>query len=96
MVRLLFLSGPLAMLSTEFGWVYAEVGRQPWILRGYMTVDEAATTSPQIGLMFIFFLALYIVLGTLCVIVLRKLFKGKPAEEELEKRYPTIEEGDKE
>ncbi|MGP4066646.1 cytochrome ubiquinol oxidase subunit I [Oceanobacillus sp. M65] len=96
MVRLLFLSGPLAMLSTEFGWVYAEVGRQPWILRGYMTVDEAATTSPQIGLMFIFFLVLYIVLGTLCVIVLRKLFKGKPAEEELEKRYPTIEEGDKE
>ncbi|MDN8782629.1 cytochrome ubiquinol oxidase subunit I, partial [Staphylococcus aureus] len=28
------LTGPLAMLAIEFGWFLAEMGRQPWILRG--------------------------------------------------------------
>ncbi|WP_461176758.1 cytochrome ubiquinol oxidase subunit I [Virgibacillus ainsalahensis] len=91
---LLVLSGPLAFLAIEFGWLYAEFGRQPWILRGYMTVDEAATSSPYIGLMFFLFLGLYIVLGTLCVVTLRKIFRNNPVEEELEKKYPSIEKGD--
>lgn len=28
------------MLAIELGWFYAEVGRQPWILRGYMRVSD--------------------------------------------------------
>lgn len=95
---LIALSGPLAMLAIELGWFFAELGRQPWILRGYMTVEEAATSSPYVGLMFFLFLALYIVLGTLCVITLRKLFRNNPAEFELEKKYPdmkmSIEKGE--
>lgn len=94
MLSLIAISGPLAFLAIEFGWIYAEEGRQPWIIRGYMTVEEAATSSPYIGLMFFLFLGLYIVLGTLCVITLRKMFRNNPAEEELEKQYPTIEKGD--
>ncbi|SHF72392.1 cytochrome ubiquinol oxidase subunit I [Ornithinibacillus halophilus] len=96
MLSLIVLSGPLAMLAIEFGWVFAEEGRQPWIIRGYMTVEEAATTSPYVGLMFILFLGLYIVLGVLCVVILRKLFRNSPVEDELEKQYPTIEKGDSE
>lgn len=90
----ILLSGPLAFLAIEFGWIYAEEGRQPWIIRGYMTVEEAATNSPYIGLMFFMFLGLYIVLGTLCVATLRKLFRNNPVEEELEKQYPSIEKDD--
>ncbi|OCA87046.1 cytochrome ubiquinol oxidase subunit I [Pseudobacillus wudalianchiensis] len=81
-------SGPLAMLAIEFGWIYAEVGRQPWILRGYMKVSEAATTGDGVGLTFILFALLYLVLGVLCVIVLIRMFKNTPAEAELEKRFP--------
>ena len=91
MLWLVVLSGPLAMLAVELGWFYAELGRQPWILRGYMKVEEAATSSPYVGLMFILFLGLYIVLGTLCVVTLRKLFKNNPVEFELEKTYPELE-----
>ncbi|TGU69171.1 cytochrome ubiquinol oxidase subunit I, partial [Mesorhizobium sp. M00.F.Ca.ET.186.01.1.1] len=47
LLSLIVLGGPLSMLAIEFGWVFAEVGRQPWILRGYMTVSEAATTEPH-------------------------------------------------
>ncbi|UOQ93019.1 cytochrome ubiquinol oxidase subunit I [Halobacillus shinanisalinarum] len=88
--------GPLAMLAIEFGWIYAEVGRQPWIIRGFMTVAEGATTSPHVGLMFLLFLGLYTVLGIGCIVVLRKIFKNNPAELELEGRYPNVKESDKE
>ncbi len=96
MLYLIALSGPLALMAIEFGWIYAEEGRQPWIIRGYMTVEEAATSSPYVTHMFFLFLALYIVLGTLCVITLRKLFRNNPAEEELEKHYPSLKKGDDE
>ncbi|WP_201716789.1 cytochrome ubiquinol oxidase subunit I [Rossellomorea arthrocnemi] len=81
-------SGPMAMMAIEFGWIYAEVGRQPWILRGYMKVAEAATKADGVGLTFALFVGLYILLGILCVVVLIKLFKNKPAEAELEQRFP--------
>lgn len=84
------MAGPLSMLAVEFGWVYAEVGRQPWILRGFMTVTEGATTSPYVGWMFLLFLALYVVLGTGCIVVLRKMFKDNPAELELERLFPQV------
>ncbi|MCA1056602.1 cytochrome ubiquinol oxidase subunit I [Rossellomorea aquimaris] len=81
-------SGPLAMLAIEFGWIYAEVGRQPWILRGYMKVADAATKADGVGLTFAMFVALYVLLAILCVVVLIKMFKNKPAEAELEQRFP--------
>lgn len=84
MLRLIALSAPLAFLGVELGWFYAEIGRQPWIIRGVMTVEEAATTSPTVRTLFFVFLLLYIVLGIMCVIVLRRLFNNKPAEVELE------------
>ncbi|TDL35197.1 cytochrome ubiquinol oxidase subunit I [Jeotgalibacillus sp. S-D1] len=81
-------SGPLAMIAIECGWILAEIGRQPWILRGIMKVDEAATTSGDVGIALAMFLLLYGVLGTFCVTVLIKMFKNRPPEAELEKRYP--------
>ncbi|GAA0446177.1 cytochrome ubiquinol oxidase subunit I [Lentibacillus halophilus] len=96
LLSLIFLSGPLAVLAIEFGWIYAEEGRQPWIIRGYMTVEEAVTSSSYVPHMFVLFFVLYVVLGTLCVVTLRKLFRNNPAEVELEKHYPTITKGDDE
>lgn len=78
--------GPLSLLAIELGWFYAEVGRQPWILRGYMRVSEAATTNPDVGITFWMFAALYLLLGIICLFVLSRLFRNKPAELELEER----------
>ncbi|WP_017688422.1 cytochrome ubiquinol oxidase subunit I [Paenibacillus sp. PAMC 26794] len=85
MLRMVALSAPLAFLAVEMGWFYAEVGRQPWIIRGYMRVEEAATSSPSVRILFFVFLLLYIVLGVICVLVLRRLFNNNPAELEMEK-----------
>ncbi|KKC47783.1 cytochrome ubiquinol oxidase subunit I [Paenibacillus sp. VTT E-133280] len=78
--------GPLSLLAIELGWFYAEVGRQPWIIRGYMKVSDAVTTNPNVGVTFWLFAALYALLGVICLFVLGRLFRNKPAEMELEER----------
>jgi cytochrome d ubiquinol oxidase subunit I len=83
LLRLILWGGPLSMLAIEFGWIYAEIGRQPWILRGYMKTSEGATTSDHVGLMLIMFSILYLILAITTIKVLRKLFRNYPAEAEL-------------
>ncbi|GIQ62749.1 hypothetical protein PACILC2_13170 [Paenibacillus cisolokensis] len=78
--------GPLSLLAIELGWFYAEVGRQPWILRGYLRVFDAATTNAHVDIAFWLFAGLYAVLGIVCLFVLVRLFRNKPAELELEMR----------
>jgi cytochrome bd ubiquinol oxidase subunit I len=87
LLRGLALTGPLAMINIELGWMIAEIGRQPWILRGYMKVSEGATTAKGLGSMFWLFFALYVFLGVFCTIVIRKMFIHNSPEEELEYRF---------
>ncbi len=82
---LIVLGGPLSMLAIEAGWWLAEFGRQPWILRGMMTVSEAATTSNHVGLMFVLFALLYLILGIGTIVVLRRMYLHNPVENELAK-----------
>lgn len=79
-------AGPLALIAIEAGWWFTEVGRQPWILRGYMKTSEAATTSGQVDLMIILFAGLYFILGVGTIVVLTRMYKRNPVEKELEQR----------
>ncbi|MEI3604926.1 cytochrome ubiquinol oxidase subunit I [Pseudogracilibacillus sp. SE30717A] len=83
---LIVFGGPLSIIAIETGWWFAEVGRQPWILRGYMRTVEAATSSNQVDLMLILFSCLYLILGIGSVVVLQRMFKSNPVEHELEER----------
>ena len=83
---LLLAAGPLALVAIEAGWWFTEVGRQPWILRGYMKTADAATTSGQVDLMIILFAGLYIILGIGTVVVLTRMYKRNPVEKELADR----------
>ncbi|AFC27557.1 cytochrome D ubiquinol oxidase subunit 1 [Paenibacillus mucilaginosus 3016] len=76
-------AGPLAMITIELGWFFAEVGRQPWILRGYMKVADAATTSSHVDTMLLLFCLLYLVLGVTVVRVLSKLFRNYDVIQEM-------------
>ena len=40
-LRAAVVSGPLAAIALESGWVATEVGRQPWIVHGVMRTPEA-------------------------------------------------------
>lgn len=86
LLRCIVWSGPLAMIAIECGWIFAEAGRQPWILRGYMKTVHGATTASNVDWMLLLFSLLYMVLGFTAWIVLRKLFRSNTAEQEMAKR----------
>lgn len=83
---LIVLGGPLAMLAIELGWWFAEVGRQPWILRGIMRTEEAATKSGQVDTMLLLFAGLYLVLAIGSIVVLTRMFRKNTVEQELADR----------
>ncbi|MGA9226194.1 MAG: cytochrome ubiquinol oxidase subunit I [Mesobacillus sp.] len=83
---LLVLGGPLSILAIELGWWLAEVGRQPWILRGILRTEEAATTSGQVDTMLLMFAGLYLILGIGSVVVLTRMFRKNTVEQELADR----------
>lgn len=84
--RVIVLGGPLAILAIEAGWWMAEVGRQPWILRGIMRTAEGATTSDSVDIMLLLFSIVYLVLGIGSVVVLRRMFRNNPIEQEIADR----------
>ncbi|HDR2085527.1 TPA: cytochrome ubiquinol oxidase subunit I, partial [Staphylococcus aureus] len=79
----ILLTGPASMLAIEFGWFLTEMGRQPWIVRSYMRVAEAATQAGGITFVTILFGILYIILMYTCAYVLIRMFKNKPAYEDV-------------
>ena len=83
---LIVLGGPLSIIAIEAGWWMAEVGRQPWVLRGIMRTQDAATTSNHVDTMLILFALLYLILGVGSVVVLTRMFRKNPVEREIEDR----------
>lgn len=83
---IIVFGGPLALLAIEAGWWLAEVGRQPWVLRGLMKTAEGATTSDSVDLMLVLFAGLYLILGIGSIVVLTRMFKNNPIEQEIEDR----------
>ncbi|WP_047153101.1 cytochrome ubiquinol oxidase subunit I [Aneurinibacillus tyrosinisolvens] len=76
-------SGPMAVLGIEFGWIFACTGRQPWILYRIMLTAEAATKSGNLGLLFVLFVGVYLLLGVATIVVLRHYFRRHPLAKEL-------------
>jgi cytochrome d ubiquinol oxidase subunit I len=58
-LKIMLLSIPLPYLAIEFGWVLAEVGRQPWIVYGLMKTSDAV--SPIAGSQVLFSLIGFVV-----------------------------------
>jgi cytochrome d ubiquinol oxidase subunit I len=65
------VSGVLAIVCLEAGWVVTEVGRQPWTVRGLLLTRDAVTTSGNVWAFFTAALAMYIAVGAATVLVLR-------------------------
>ena len=72
-LRIVAVSGVLAIIAMEAGWIVTEVGRQPWIVQGIMRTEEAITGASGVWLTFSIVLVLYAVLGAATIIVLRRM-----------------------
>src|SRR5699024_6982890 len=86
------LTGPAAMIAIEAGWFLTEQGRQPWMVRGYLKVADAATQAGGLLLVTILFGILYFILLITSAYVLIRMFKNKPAYKDVEEN--TLERGD--
>ncbi|MDX6604148.1 MAG: cytochrome bd ubiquinol oxidase subunit, partial [Solirubrobacterales bacterium] len=85
-LRAVAVSGAGAVLALWSGWIVTEVGRQPWIVQGYMRTSEAVTDAGGIWFAFGLVLLLYAGLGAVAILVLRAMSRrwreGGPAETE--------------
>jgi len=66
-------SGVAAIAALECGWIVTEVGRQPWIVHGYMRVEEAVTGAEGLWWVFAATFAIYAAVGTAAILILRAL-----------------------
>jgi cytochrome bd ubiquinol oxidase subunit I len=72
-LRAVAVSGAGAIVALWAGWIVTEVGRQPWIVQGYMRTSEAVTEAEGVWFSFGLVLLLYAGLGTGAVLVLRAM-----------------------
>lgn len=78
-LKLFILSTPLGFLAVEAGWTLTEVGRQPWIIQGFMRTADAVTPMPGIKYTFILFTFVYVLLDLMVVFMLWRQIKSEGA-----------------
>lgn len=78
-LKTLLYSIPLPYLANEFGWIGAEVGRQPWaVYRVLRTSDAVSPSVPagQILFSFIMFFIVYLFLFIIFVYLMKRFVKS--------------------
>jgi len=84
---------PLPWLAAEFGWVLAEIGRQPWAIEGVLPtfLGASSLTVPQIWTTIIGFTLLYSTLAVIEVkLMLMTIRKGPYAGEPMPTAGPSL------
>jgi cytochrome bd ubiquinol oxidase subunit I len=80
-LRALVLGAPLGLIALEAGWVVTEVGRQPFIVQGVMRVRDAVTPVPRLEVSLAVTTLIYLVLGVIVLIMLRRHVLSAPVGE---------------
>ncbi|MRR52956.1 MAG: cytochrome ubiquinol oxidase subunit I [Deltaproteobacteria bacterium] len=81
LLRILLYSIPIPYLANQFGWLVAEIGRQPWIVYGVLRTSDAVSTSisvAQVTGSVIGFTLLYGFLGFVDIYLLVKYARKGP------------------
>jgi cytochrome d ubiquinol oxidase subunit I len=72
-LRAAAVSGVVAVVCMQAGWVVTEVGRQPWTVVGLLRTRDAVTTTGNVWAFFAGTMAIYAAVGTATVLVLRAM-----------------------
>lgn len=80
LLSFLALLTPAGFIAVEAGWVVTEVGRQPWIIHGFMRTADAVTPMPGLVIPFTIFTGLYLFLGVIAAWLLwAQIIRVRPA-----------------
>ena len=82
MLKIAVFSTPLPWLATSFGWMTAEIGRQPWTVFGLLPTSASVTPIHLTNVQgtFFLFLVTFVVLGLAELKILFRQVKIGPAE----------------
>ena len=67
LLRILVLALFLPYLANTTGWLLTEVGRQPWIVQGLMTVDKAVSPNVTVEMLAISLVGFTLIYGLLMI-----------------------------
>ncbi len=83
-LKAMVLAIPLPYLAIQFGWILAEVGRQPWIVYGLMKTSDAASpiAVSQVATSLVAFLLIYGLLGLIGLYLMVEHVKKGPEPED--------------
>jgi cytochrome d ubiquinol oxidase subunit I len=80
-LRLLPWAIPLPLIACEFGWIVAEVGRQPWVVYRVLKTQDAYSanvTGGEVLFSIVMFGLIYLALGVLYVYMLARIVRRGP------------------
>jgi cytochrome d ubiquinol oxidase subunit I len=81
-------------IANSFGWIFTEVGRQPWVVYGLLSTSKAVSViSPgYVATSLIGFTAIYTFLAVIEIGLMFRIAKEPPAIETLEEseRIPEL------
>ncbi len=86
-LRATAISGIVAVVSLECGWITTEVGRQPWTVVGLLLTRDAVQTSGNLWPLFAGALVIYIAVTIGAVYALRALRRRWAAGEQVDTPY---------
>jgi len=82
-LKIMLFSIPLPYFAIEFGWILAEVGRQPWIVYGLLRTSDAVSpiAGYQVLVSLIGFVVVYSLLGAVGFYLMASHAKNGPGPE---------------
>ncbi|ALC80291.1 MULTISPECIES: cytochrome ubiquinol oxidase subunit I [Bacillus] len=98
-LRIMIAAISFPFIGNSAGWIMTEIGRQPWVVFGYMQTEDAVSanvTAGQVLFSLITFSAFYLILlGVMVTLFVREIKKGPyhEAEEKEENKDPFTKEG---
>jgi len=87
-LRFVVLAGPLSVVALEMGWIATEVGRQPWVVYGYLRTADAAGENSGLWWLLAATVVVYTGMTVGAVIVLRSMARRwRSGEDDLPSPY---------
>lgn len=72
-------AGPMAIVAMEAGWITTEVGRQPWVVYGFLRTEDAVTTAAGVPVALLLLGIVYAGLAFGLIWALRRLGRSDSA-----------------
>ncbi|NBM20182.1 cytochrome ubiquinol oxidase subunit I [Streptomyces sp. GC420] len=91
--RLALLTMGFPLIANSWGWIFTEMGRQPWSVYGLMTTADAVSPGVTVAEQFTslgIFTALYAVLAVVEVKLIVKYAKAGPVDEQPPPEVPSL------